>query len=220
MKKMFFIFILLVQFTATANDCNPLLQFSHSLESPGVTQWQAPRLFTDEQTRALIWQLVTVTGNPVGSIPIFDQSDELSRSIGYEAASKIRQFATDAANFIRTYHVPYPENMSLQFSPVQTFIRWNTSPQAVNDSPHIDETAITIIKREHEPERISGTRLFLNGREFVADPTKVIAFNGRYRWPRLVNNGYWWWYQPREGVLHGAGPSTGVWDFGIFLSLR
>lgn len=225
MRKLFIVMALVFSAPAFANPqaCPQVLQpagVTSPLDYPGYTQWDSPRLFTDEEATQIVYALMTATGQAVGEIPLYGPQDRLAGIIGPGAAYRIRQYAAEAIAGVKTHLIPYNESIGLQVSYPQTFIRWNTIARPVNDAPHIDGTAVTILKRELMPERQSGTELYMNGQKFSADPTKILVFNGSQRWPRLVSNGYQNWYEPRPGILHGAGPSRGLWDLAIFVSLR
>jgi len=193
---------------------------ANPLETQGFLEVDKPRLFTDAEAQYIIRSLVAFTGQPKGDFHIYEAFDRLSAAIGYPAAMRIRQFVQSIIMEVESTLIPYPENMTHQISQIQTFVRWNTLPVAVNDQPHVDDTAITIIKREHMPHMVQGTKIYMNGMEYTADSSKVLIFNGKYRRPQIKTNGFMGWYQTPQGVLHGASPSSGVWDLGIFVSLR
>lgn len=220
MGKIFLsIFILFSVSTFAMGPCQNAV-LGNPLQTQGFLEVVRPRLFTDLEAQQIIRQLVAATGQPKGDFHIYEQFDRLSMAIGYPAANRIREFVRSMILEVENTLIPFPENTTHQISPMQTFVRWNITASAVNDQPHIDETAITIIKREHMPHLIPGTKIYQNGVVHTADSSKTLIFNGRYRRPQLASNGFQFWYQTPQGVLHGASPSSGVWDLGIFISLR
>lgn len=195
--------------------------------TPHFLQLPITRIFNDIEAAQIIGMLNYWTRLPAGDMPIFTFNNQLASLIGWPYAARIQAFAQWAAQFL-VQQLPYPENSMQMISPTQTFVRWNMTGQAVNDEAHVDQSTLTLIKREYYPQFAEGTHVFLNNNEYEVDPKQTLVISGGLRQPILQTSWWqsWWnhlwypsWHFQNVSVPHKAG-LVRQWDLVIFVAIQ